>query len=437
MRIRKLLALLLAAAAALCLPACGGSTSGSNAGKTADESKTEITAWAWDDNFNVKALRLAKERYEAEHPDVTLTVISQSLNDVVQKLNTAFAAESYDGLPNIVLIEDYRVGGYLDVFPGSLRDLSSIINADDWMPYKLSAFTRDGKIYGVPFDSAVCGMFYRVDFLEQAGYTGEDLNNITWSEYIALGKNVKEATGVSMLEQTSGDLTLMKILMQSAGTWYVSEDNTSLNIAGNPVIKEAMQVYKDLMDAGIVMNFPGWDEKVRGIQNGDLATIVDGCWISATIKTAEDQSGKWALKPIPRMDHVEGAVNASNVGGSSWYVVDKVANADVAENFLKETFASDTGFLNELVNDIGLFSSHKSDGNFTNYEAQDAFFGNQKIWEDFAAWAELVPQVPYGINTYNIDDIVEEELQTVLQGGDIDAALSAIESRAAQIGQIG
>ena len=118
MRIRKLLALLLAAAAALCLPACGGSTSGSNAGKTADESKTEITAWAWDDNFNVKALRLAKERYEAEHPDVTLTVISQSLNDVVQKLNTAFAAESYDGLPNIVLIEDYRVGGYLDVFPG-------------------------------------------------------------------------------------------------------------------------------------------------------------------------------------------------------------------------------------------------------------------------------------------------------------------------------
>ena len=94
----------------------------------------------------------------------------------------------------------------------------------------------------------------------------------------------------------------MKILMQSAGTWYVSEDNTSLNIAGNPVIKEAMQVYKDLMDAGIVMNFPGWDEKVRGIQNGDLATIVDGCWISATIKTAEDQSGKWALKPIPRID---------------------------------------------------------------------------------------------------------------------------------------
>ena len=434
MKLKKTVAMLLVIVLTLSMVACGKAQEKSETGASADGKKV-ITVWAWDDNYNVKAANEAKKIYEANHNDVTVKVVSLSIDDIVQKLNTSFAAGNYDGLPNVVLIEEYRIGSYMEAFPGTLRDLSAIVNPDDWMQYKLGPLTNDGKIYGVPFDSAACAMFYRTDLLEQAGYTAKDLQNITWDQYIAIGKKVKEKTGSSMLQITSGDLTLMKILMQSAGTWYVKDDNVTLNIQDNAVMKKALETYKALMDSGIVLALPNWDAQVQAIQDGKLATIVDGSWISATIKTAADQSGKWAVAPIPRMDGVTGATNASNVGGASWYVIDKVPNADIAESFLGETFASNTELLNQLVIDIGLFSSHIDDGSFTNYDVEDSFYGGQKIWKDIAAWAVEIPTVKYGINTYNIDSIVEEELQGVYTGADIDKALTTIESRAEQISQ--
>ena len=434
MKLKKIAAMLLVIALTFSMAACEKAQEKSDSGVSAGGKKV-ITVWAWDDNYNVKAANEAKEIYEANHDDVTVKVVSLSIDDIVQKLNTSFAAGNYDGLPNVVLIEEYRIGSYLEAFPGTLRDLSAIVHPEDWMPYKLGPLTKDGKIYGVPFDSAACAMFYRTDLLQQAGYSAQDLQNITWDQYIEIGKNVKEKTGTSMLQITSGDLTLMKILMQSAGTWYVKDDNVTLNIKGNPVMKRALETYKALMDSGIILTLPNWDAQVQAIQDSKLATIVDGSWISATIKTAADQSGKWAVAPIPRMDKMDGATNASNVGGASWYVIDKVKNADIAESFLDETFANNTELLNQLVLDIGLFSSHKDDGSFTNYDVADSFYGGQKIWKDIAAWAEVIPTVKYGINTYNIDSIVEEELQGVYSGADIDKALATIESRAEQISQ--
>ena len=380
MKLKKAVAMLLVIVLTLSMVACGKTQEKSENGDSADGKKV-ITVWAWDDNYNVKAANEAKAIYESNHKDVTVKVVSLSIDDIVQKLNTSFAAGNYDGLPNVVLIEEYRIGSYLEAFPGTLRDLSAIVHPEDWMAYKLGPLTKDGKIYGVPFDSAACAMFYRTDLLEQAGYTDKDLQNITWDQYIEIGKKVKEKTGTSMLQITSGDLTLMKILMQSAGTWYVKDDNVTLNIKGNAVMKKSLETYKALMDSGIVLTLPNWDAQVQAIQDGKLATIVDGSWISATIKTAADQSGKWAVAPIPRMDGLDGAANASNVGGASWYVIDKVENADIAEDFLDVTFANNTELLNQLVIDIGLFSSHKDDGSFTNYDVADSFYGNQKIME--------------------------------------------------------
>ena len=138
MKAKRILAGLLSAAMVLSLAACAGGGGESSTApsestppseSTADKTNTadEITIWAWDDNFNVKAANIAKEYYAKVNPDVKVNVVSMAQDDIVQKLNTAFSGPNYEGLPNIVLIEDYRIQGYLQNYD-ALRDLSAIVD---------------------------------------------------------------------------------------------------------------------------------------------------------------------------------------------------------------------------------------------------------------------------------------------------------------------
>lgn len=50
----------------------------------------------------------------------------------------------------------------------------------------------DGKNYGVPFDNGAVIAAYRMDYLEQAGFTIDDFTDITWSDFMEKAKVVKE-----------------------------------------------------------------------------------------------------------------------------------------------------------------------------------------------------------------------------------------------------
>jgi lactose/L-arabinose transport system substrate-binding protein len=257
MKARKLVALGLTAILSLGLVACGG-----DKGKTADtkagtenasvgKEKKVIKAWAWDKNFNIAALEEAEKIYEAEHPDVDVQIVEFAQGDIVQKLNTSLSAGSTAGLPNIVLIEDYRIQTFLKSYPKSFAPLTSAVKAEEFSDYKLDFMTMDGEIYGVPFDTGATVLFYRRDLIKEAGYTDEDMQDLTWEKYIEIGKAVKEKTGVDMLTIDPNDIGQVRVMMQSAGSWYVKEDGVTPNIAGNAVLKEELLTYKGLIDAGI------------------------------------------------------------------------------------------------------------------------------------------------------------------------------------------
>ncbi|MDZ4941399.1 ABC transporter substrate-binding protein, partial [Clostridium perfringens] len=114
MKIKKLTSILLAATLTLGLVACGGNsknTSDKTDNKNAKSNK--ITIWAWDESFNIVAANKAKEIYKKDHPDAEIEVVTMAQNDIVAKLNTSLSSGSYEGLPNVVLVEDYRIQGYL------------------------------------------------------------------------------------------------------------------------------------------------------------------------------------------------------------------------------------------------------------------------------------------------------------------------------------
>lgn len=55
--------------------------------------------------------------------------------------------------------------------------------------------TLDGQVYGMPFDSGVTGLYYRKDYLEQAGFKPEDMQDLTWDRFIEIGQQVEAKTG--------------------------------------------------------------------------------------------------------------------------------------------------------------------------------------------------------------------------------------------------
>ncbi|MCY1559079.1 Lactose-binding protein [compost metagenome] len=66
------------------------------------------------------------------------------------------------------------------------------------------------------------------------------------------------------------------------------------------------------------------------------------------------------------------------------------------------------------------------------YQATDEFFGGAPVWQNFSTWLSQVPSVDYGTFTAEVDSAVQAQLPTIIQGGDIDAALQAINDQAYQ-----
>ncbi|MCB5955433.1 ABC transporter substrate-binding protein [Enterococcus sp. CWB-B31] len=417
MKIKKLFVSAAAfASAALLLAGC------SSNGSENTSTDNEVTVWAWDETFNIEAVNQAKEVYNDE--DVEVEVVTMSQDDIVQKLNTALASGNTDGLPNIVLIEDYRIQGYLTSYPDAFADLSDIVNEEDFASYKFAVNKVDDKIYGVPFDSGITANFYRTDLFEKAGYTEEDVNNLTWDDYIQASRDIKEKTGKKITEVNPSDLGRVRMIMQEAGEWYTAEDGKTVTIKDNKSLKYGLELFAALLKEDLVEQTSDWNAGVTAVQSGAVASSPIGAWYSSTIQGAEDQSGKWKVAPIPSLPEGMQAAQASSLGGAGWYVIKGVSGEENAKDFLQKTFAANEELMGTLAEKIGLVSTMLSATDQPAYQEASEFYSGQKVFEDFSAWTADIPEVNYGDQTYAIESVVAEALHRIINGEDTDTVLA-------------
>lgn len=267
------------------LVGCGSSSASEsgteNANTSAAEANTSsdaktITVWAWDDNFNVAVMKKAAEVYKKTNPDanINVDVVSLSKEDVYVKLQTALAGGG-SGLPDIVLLEDYVSGKYLNTFPGSFADLTDSFDYSQFLDFKVDAVTVDGKTYAVPFDTGATALYYREDILEQAGYKEEDMQDLTWDEFIKIGKDVTEKTGTPMIvEIANNKTTLVRAMMQSCGLWYYDQ-NGDINITSNEALKAAFETISEMKEAGILYEAESTEGRAAALNNGQVASVVN------------------------------------------------------------------------------------------------------------------------------------------------------------------
>ncbi|HBT5613152.1 TPA: carbohydrate ABC transporter substrate-binding protein, partial [Klebsiella pneumoniae] len=96
-------------------------------------------------------------------------------DQLVQKFRVALASGSRKNLPNIIIEEDYNMQGYFKYYEDYFVDLSDHLDTDDYMDFKITSSTYNDKLLAVPYDSGVSALFYRLDIIQEAGYSGAEL----------------------------------------------------------------------------------------------------------------------------------------------------------------------------------------------------------------------------------------------------------------------
>ncbi len=386
-----------------------------------------VTVWCWDPTFNIYAMEEAAKIYNTEHPDVKIDIQDVAWEDIQARLITAMSSGQTDTLPDILLMQDNALEKNYTNYPEFFADLKdSGINFDDFADYKVAVGEIDGKNLNVPFDNGAAITALRTDVLAEAGYKIEDFNDITWDRFTEIGVDVKAKTGKPLLSCIAGEPDLLMLMLQSSGTWFFDEEGNA-QIADNDVIKEIVETYVDLVEKGVLVEVNDWEQYISSLNSGSVAGTMNGCWIIGSIQSAADQSGKWGIANVPKLD-VDGASNYSSQGGSSWVVKADSKNLDTAKDFLKTTFGSSVPLYETILPSSGAISTYLPAGQSEVYKQPVPFFNNEPIYATISEYSSQVPKVSYGVYNYEARDAIGVAITSILAGKDVDAALAEAQS---------
>ena len=388
----------------------------------ASTNENELTVWCWDKAFNIYAMETAAEIYKKDHPDFNLVVTEISWDDLQTKMGTIVGSGDYSQLPDILLMQDFAYQKYTTIYSDLFQDITdSGIDFSQFASGKLENSVVDGKNYGVPFDNGAEVAAYRTDILEEAGYTIDDMTDIDWTRFQEIGEDVLAKTGYSLFSVQAGSADYLMQILQSEGEGVWNSDGTP-NIAGNDKIKAAFEVYKNLADSGVMSLQNNWDEYIASFTSGKTCGTINGAWILASVQTAEDQSGKWAVTNMPKMP---GGTNYSNQGGSTWAVTTNCNNVELATDFLAATFAGSKELYETILPSSGAISTWAPAGDSDVYAQPQEFFGGQAIYADIVEFATKVPVVKFGVFHTEANDALATAVTNYVNGGDLDAELQA------------
>ena len=382
----------------------------------------KLTITYWDENFNGSAMKAAAEDYKTNvDPEFELefNLVSGS-SDVENAVTTAASSGDYSNLSDIVLFQDHFIQRYVADYPDAWIDLEDAgINWDDFGAEKLSYSTVNGKHYGVPVDNGTAIMAYRVDILEQCGYTIEDMTGITWAKFLEVGKEVYAKTGKALLSMDGSGNDLTYMMLQAEGESQFKDGKAW--IAGNEKLAKIIQLQVDMVKEHVLILANDWTGYTNEtIMQDQVAGVFNGNWIIPTMSQVAENSGKWEITTIPTLDGGEGY--AAN-GGSSLYVTSNCKNPELAKKFLAYTFGGSTQTYDNALRNGGVIGCSMTAAKSDVYNEGVPFFNGQAIYSTIVEMGTHVPIVEQNDYHYTVRQYIGNAIQNVLNGADVESAL--------------
>ncbi|MBO4470295.1 MAG: extracellular solute-binding protein [Clostridia bacterium] len=382
----------------------------------------KLTVTAWDANFNGNALQAAADDYKANvDPDFELEInIVSGSSDVENDITNAGSSGDYSLLSDIVLFQDRYIKNFVENYPDAWVSLEGAdINWDDITAVKQSYSTIDGVHYGAPVDNGTAIMAYRVDLLEQAGYTIEDMKGITWEKFLEVGKAVYEKTGKALLSMdgSGNDLPYMMLQAEGVSLW---KDGKPF-IVGNEKLRRVVELLIEMEKEHVLILSNDWTGYTNEtIMQDQVAGVLNGNWIIPTMTQVADNAGKWQITTMPTLDGGEGY--ATN-GGSSLYITGNCKNVDLAKKFLAYTFGGSKETYDNALRTGGVVTCCISAGQSDVYSEGVPFFNNQPVYKDITEMGAKIIPVEESPFHYVLRGYLGVAMQQIKDGADIDAAL--------------
>ena len=389
----------------------------------AAEADKKLTIWTWDPTFNIAAMKVAKEMYQQEHPEVEIDIQEVLSEDIETKVITAASAGDLSTLPDILLVQDNSFQKFATNYPEVYADLTDLYDYTDFAPAKVAYSTLNGRHFGIPFDAGTAIATYRTDYLAEAGYTIADLTDIDWDRFLEIGRDVKAKTGRPMLSGQAGALDTVLMMLQSCGSSMFTEEG-SVNLKNNEELKEVLDYYSTMVKEGIFIEVNTWDEYIGTLSNASVVGTINGCWILGTILSLDSQKGLWDLTNMPKLVKAENATNYSNNGGSSWAVING-KDVELAVDFMKVYRNMD--FYNTILPTTSAIATWAPAKEAPAYTAPNEFYNNQPIFATIVEYTGKVPANITGAYYYDARSALGTAVTNYLNGGNLDSELATAE----------
>ena len=385
MKLKRILALAMAAAMALSITACGGGDESTPSGSQPSGSQPSgggaVTLTVA--SFNIggftdsAAWEPIIEAFNAQNPDVTIEILPVTYQDGDQQLANLIAGGN---APDVVFEGPERIiGNYAN--EGLLVDLSDLWEGVTDIPESISSVSQlDGTYYMYPLSVAAHCMAINYEAFEAAGalqYIDEETRTWTTDDFVAACEALKAAmdagtitmaeTGIIYCGAQGGDQGTRALVNNLYSDYYVTEDGSSYNAnsANNVKALELLQGMVDEGTMGVSTSYAAADE-LQAFANGTCAMTF--CWNYSNYSqyASQTQFTPFAMA-FPSDDGVPELEMAGPYGLCVFNNGDQ-AKIDAAKEFVKFVCDDQTAGV-EAVKTTGFFPAHEGWGDI--YEGDE------------------------------------------------------------------
>lgn len=388
----------------------GESTTSSTGGDGGPSMANSATGWSW--NVAAKSLKIASESYNEEN-DADVSITEMGGDTWEQRFQTAILSGT--GAPDFSSVQNYDVTSF--GAKDGLMDLTSRIEdadiEDKIISGKWETVSVDGNYYAMPWDIGPTGVFYKRGAYESAGIDAMSIE--TWDDFIEAGKKLPDDTAMMNLP-TQEMPQLWRMLYRQLGGQAFTESG-AVNIHSDKSVRVA-QLLLDMKEAGITTRIGMWSGGwFTSFSEDSLVSLPSAAWMDGTLRAElPDTAGNWGVYKLPAFD--EGGVRASNRGGSNMAIPAQIDDDGVIErswDFI-EYAMTNPEIQNQILQEYGIFPSLKSAYESDIYDEELDFYDGQPVFRLFAEVAEQIQGYRYTVDTPEVQDALNTELNNMLDG---------------------
>lgn len=315
------------AVSATLLAACGRSDSGSGSSSASDEAAAvstgpatgELNVWAMGTEGE-KLPELLKQ-FEADNPDVKITVTPVPWDSAHDKFTSAIAAGT---APDVAQVGSTYMAEFVSL--DALDKTPSDIDLSVFFEGAQKSVDVNGSTYGVPWYVETRVVFYRKDLAEAAGITEAPTD---WDGLKALAKAYKDngaKWGISLQPGKTGSWQTVLPLMWSNGGEIASDDNTKFTFDDEKNV-EALTYYQSFFKEGLANPAPVDGTTEADFASGDVPMFISGPWMMSSVETAggDGFADKYGVFAMPKKE-----TSSSFMGGANLGVFKSTKNRDAA-----------------------------------------------------------------------------------------------------------